>query len=98
MVKKNRVASAVLAACLALGGGVAVAAPAQAATMVQQDIVIRKSGYSSQSYCQYILRMTLRQYLAAGWQHTGGDPCLYSGSTKKWGFALVFTKSLPLPS
>ena len=97
MIIKNRLAAAALAACLTVGGGIAVAAPAQAYEMVKQQIIIKKSGYSTKTYCEYKASMTDRQYTAAGWTGIGGEDCLYS-STQKWGFSLVFIKWVPKAS
>lgn len=98
MAVKKRFAAGVLAAVLAVGGGIAVATPAQAYEMVQQQIVIKRSGYTSKTSCQYYQTQIARQYTAAGWKGIGGENCLYGGTTQKWGFSLVFVKWVPKAS
>lgn len=98
MIKKNRLAAGLLAACIAVGGGVAVAAPAQAYGLVQKSFRIDKSGYSSKALCDYGMKVTAQSITASGGRVYAGDNCNYFNSTKKFGFSLTYWKMVPKPS
>ena len=98
MIIKNRLAAAALAACLTVGGGIAVAAPAQAYEMVKQSFRVDKYGYSSKALCDYGKKMTAQSITASGGYLYAGDNCNYFGSTKKYGFSLTYWKWVPKPS
>lgn len=96
-LKKRLVAFAVAASVL-IGGSVAAAAPASAATMGWRYYTHTESGFTSKSACTRAEVSASRRLAASGARIYAGDSCYYFNSYKKWAFYIYYKRLVPIAS